>query len=323
MANMFDVAVPNPLQALMIGKSSYDDARKTAVAENQRSALAQLLGGGQPSVGGAGPDYNKAAATLAASGDLDGATKLATIGKTIAPESSPDIQAFKLAKSQGFQGGIFDFMKEKAAAGATKVTTNNNVSTGGGSDKQIFDSVDESYKAAKAAATGLTGLREARTALQGGIISGAGANQILGLQKLGSALGVVDPTAIQNTETFRAAIAPQVAATLKATVGTANISNSDREFAEKAAGGNITLDAGSISRLLNIMERASTAVVDSHNKRLDAIYPNDPKFRRERALFGVQPVEASQQGGQQPQQMPQAAPQNGGVTGSGVKWSVQ
>lgn len=294
MANPFDVAVVNPLQALMIGGQSYDASQKAAQQQQQKSVLAQLMGGGTQTAGSSGPDYNKAAATLAASGDLDGATKIATIGKTLQPESSADLQAYNLYRKQGGALPFLDFKTKLAEAGSTKINNNTNVSTGGGSDKQIFDSVDESYKAAKAAATGLTGIREARTALQGGIIAGAGANQILGLQKIGAALGVTDPTSIQNTETFRAAIAPQVAAVLKASVGTTNISNSDREFAEKAAGGNITLDPGSISRLLNIMERAGSATVEAHNKRLDAIYPDDPKFKRERALFRVDPLAASQ-----------------------------
>lgn len=257
---------------------------KQASQENARKDALSLANLGQ---GGEG--YSKAIGNLAAIGDLDGATKIAAIQKTLAPENSAEIQAFKMAQAQGFKGGILDFMKEKAAAGATKVSTNNNISTGGGgSDKQIFDSVEESAKAARAAATGLNGLREARKALDSGIVNGAGADARLGLQKVGALLGVSDPNTIQNTETFRAAIAPQVAAMIKSTVGTANISNSDREFAEKAAGGNINLDAGSIRRLVDIMDRAGTGIVKAHNERLDAIYPNDPKFKRERALFGVQ-----------------------------------
>lgn len=313
MANPFEVQTINPLQALLVGGQAYDGARKSAREEQQKSVLAQLLGGGgQP---GQAPDFSRAASSLAASGDLDGAVKVATLGKAFSPESSADIQAFKMAQSQGFKGGILDFMKQKAEAGATKVSTSNNISTGGGgSDKQIFDTVDESYKSARTAATGLAGLSEAKKALDGGIVSGAGADARLGLQKVGAFLGVSDPTSIQNTETFRAAIAPQVAAMIKATVGTANISNSDREFAQKAAGENINLDAGSIRRLVDIMERAGTGIVKGHNERLDAVYPNDPKFKRERALFSV-PMQAApsaaapqQPSSAKPQAMPRRAP---------------
>jgi hypothetical protein len=178
---------------------------------------------------------------------------------------------------------FFDYKTDLRRAGATNVSTN----VGGGSDKQIFDAMDESAKGARATAVGLTSLREARNALEGGAITGFGANQVLDFQKLGSALGLTNSDKIVNTETFRAAIAPQVAAMLKSTVGTANISNTDREFAEKAAGGNITLDGKSITRLLNIMEKASVTQLEQHQKRLDKVYSDPEKYGRERALFGV------------------------------------
>lgn len=195
----------------------------------------------------------------------------------------------------------------KARAGAS--TVNNNI--GGGTDKQIFDTFDERSKEARATATGLVALRNARAALEGdgGAITGFRANERLALQKAGSYLGVSDPKAIQNTETFRAAIAPQVAAMLKSTVGTANISNSDREFAEKAAGGSITLDAGSIKRLLDIMERGSVARLQLHQEQLDAVYPDPVANKRERAIFGIK--------------VPTPAAPPAGATKSGIKWSVE
>lgn len=184
----------------------------------------------------------------------------------------------------------------------TRVTTN----VGGGSDKQIFDAMEESAKSARSTAAGLTAIREARNAIQGGAFTGAGANQILGLQKIGAALGLSNSDKIVNTETFRSAIAPQVAAMLKNTVGTTNISNTDREFAEKAAGGNITLDERSINRLLDIMERAGTGQLESHQKKVEKIYPDAEKHGRERALFGVD--------------MPAAPQAAGGASSGAVQW---
>ena len=196
----------------------------------------------------------------------------------------------------------------KARAAATNVTTN----VGGGTDKQIYDTFDERSKEARAVAVGLTGLRQARSQLEanGGVITGAGADGRLYLQKIGALVGATDPAAIQNTETFRAAIAPQIAAVLKSTVGTANISNTDRAFAEKAAGGSIELDAGSIKRLLTIMEKASIARLQDHQEQLDAVYPDPVGNKRERAMFGIKvPVD-------------DVAPPSG-ATSSGIKWSVQ
>jgi len=195
----------------------------------------------------------------------------------------------------------------KARAGATTITNN----AGGGSDKQIFDAFDERTKEARAAANGLASLRNARMALQGdgGNITGFRANERLALQKAATYLGLAKPDAIVNTETFRSAIAPQVSAMVKATVGTNQISNSDREFAEKAAGGSITLDEGSINRLLNIMEKAGEARLAEHQRQLDAVYPDPEKNRRERALFSVR--------------IPPHATAPFGSTMNGVKWSIE
>jgi hypothetical protein len=207
----------------------------------------------------------------------------AAVQKRLEGEKPTDeMREYDLYRRQGGKDSFFDFKSSIKRAGAIQ----NNVNVGGGSDKQIFDAMAEGAAAARTNATGLTGLREARAALQGGAITGAGAEQILGLQKVGALLGLPSDK-IVNTETFRAAIAPQVAAILKSTVGTANISNTDREFAEKAVGGNITLDGKTIARLLDIMERASVGQLEGHRKRLEAVYPDAEKYSRERALFNV------------------------------------
>lgn len=198
------------------------------------------------------------------------------------PKADPttDMKNYEAAKAQGFGGSFVEYQQGLKKAGATSVNV------GGGSDKQIFDAIDESAKAARAAATGLQSISEARRAVEGGGVFGSGADFRLGLRKVAALLGA-DNTKVVNTETFRSAVAPQIAATMKATVGSTQISNADREFAEKAAGGAITLDEQSIRRLLGIMEKAGNVVIQQHRDKMDAIYPNDGKFARERALFGV------------------------------------
>ncbi len=203
--------------------------------------------------------------------------------KTLAKDDKPsEVREYEYAKGQGYAGTFTDYQRDMRKAGGTSVNVG-----GGGSDKQVFDAVAENAKEARAAASGLVALREARGALAGGAITGAGADARLGLQKIGAAFGLGDVSKIENTETFRSAIAPQVAAMLKATVGSAQISNSDREFAEKAAGGSIQLDERSINRLLDIMEKGNIARIEAHQKQLETIYPDAEASRRERALFSV------------------------------------
>lgn len=207
-------------------------------------------------------------------------------GRPKTPETPSEVREYQFYVDQERAAGrepasYNDWRLQGKKAGATSVNV------GGGENKQVFDAVAESATSARAAAVGLNGIREARKAMEAGGIFGAGADWKLELQKVGASLGIADPQAIVNTETFRSAIAPQVSAMLKSTVGSANISNSDREFAEKAVGGNINLDKGTISRLLDIMERASTESLKRHQSVLDRVYPEGGQFDRERALFGV------------------------------------
>jgi hypothetical protein len=205
------------------------------------------------------------------------------------------VQVNKERRDAGLPALRMDEWKtQKARAGATSIVND----LTGGSSKQVFDALKERAEAAQTAANGLNALREARKAVTDGGFFGAGADQRLGFAKIGALLGFEDGR-ITNTETFRSAIAPQVAAVMKATVGSTQISNADREFAEKAAGGSIALDDKSINRLLNIMERGSNDIISRHQRQLDAVYPDGPdgKFARERALFGVQAPAAPTQTG--------------------------
>ena len=221
----------------------------------------------------------------------------------------------RIAANDAYSPEAFNQRKDLAKAGRSE----QNINVGGGSDKQFFDTLKESADSARTAVTGLSGLREARRAIQDGGYFGAGADINLGLAKLSAPLGLVDPSKIVNTETFRSAIAPQVAALMKATVGSTQISNADREFAEKAAGGSINLDPASISRLLDIMERGSLVAIDRHQQTLNQVYPETPdgKFNRERAVFGVQPP-AQQQPAPQPEVAVQPAPPPIAPPGAGM-----
>lgn len=208
------------------------------------------------------------------------------LSMTEGPKPTDDILEFQYAQENP---AFAQYQTEQKKAGAANVTTTVGGATGDGSTRpgQVFDEMKASAESARSAVTGLRALKEAEKALQGGAITGLGADLRLNAAKLGALMGITDPSIIANTETFRSAIAPQVAAMIKATVGSAQLSNADREFAEKAAGGNISLDETTITRLLDIMTRASEAAVNSHKERLDTVYPPGSGADRERALFDV------------------------------------
>jgi hypothetical protein len=179
-----------------------------------------------------------------------------------------------------------EYMVTMKKAGAS--TTNLDMS--GGNNKQVFDLMDERYKGVKSAERGITALREAKHAILSGAITGPWADERLFMSKVGAAFGITDPKVIANTEVFRSAMAQQVAAMIKATVGSTQISNTDRQFAEAAAGGQITLDQDTILRLIDLGERANMQLIDDYQQTLDTVYDpasQDPSIARSRKLFTV------------------------------------
>ncbi|UQD69206.1 hypothetical protein JEY40_24635 [Bradyrhizobium japonicum] len=121
----------------------------------------------------------------------------------------------------------------------------------------------------------------------GGIIAGAGANERLQLQKVGSLLGVANPDAITNTETFRTQIKPIVLSTVKGLGAGSGISNADREFAEKAAGGDITLDQSTIRRVLDITERAARSKIQRYNKLGESMRKSQPDLEQVAPMLSI------------------------------------
>jgi hypothetical protein len=149
-------------------------------------------------------------------------------------------------------------------------TTINNVAN------PIMATIGEQLKTtqtqAVAAANQLRATQEAKAALDapGGIITGFKAGDRLSMQKFATLFGV-DPTKVQNTETFRAAMKPAVLEIVKGLGSGVSISNADRAFAEKAAGGDIDLNEGSIRSILNIAEAKARYTIDQHNEFVDNI----------------------------------------------------
>lgn len=138
-------------------------------------------------------------------------------------------------------------------------------------------------------------VQQGRRLLQSGMITGFGAET---LTQLGAALNQAgikfaeEPVA--NTQAFSASMAANVGRIIKQFGAGTGLSNADREYAEKMAGGKVTLDRKAIERILDINERAARNVIAAHNKRAAGVKTNVPLM-----------VEAP------PAEAPAAAPQTG------------
>jgi hypothetical protein len=130
------------------------------------------------------------------------------------------------------------------------------------------DIIAKSYDTAVSAQSALATLSNAQQDLSGGIKSGITADFALGLAKFGKAFGIDASPEIANTESFRANMARETVNMVKQLGSGSGISNADLAFAEKASGGQLSLDNQSMQRLMNIASVASANKIMDHKALL-------------------------------------------------------
>jgi hypothetical protein len=126
--------------------------------------------------------------------------------------------------------------------------------------------------------------------IENGIMSGFGSDVLKTVAKMGATLGVLDEQQINtlaNTETFDSNAGNLVAQVIKAFGAGTGLSDADREYAAKIAGGTITLNEISLKRILDIASRRSISEIKRYNDKLRKLggdWLEDvvevPRFRR-------------------------------------------
>ena len=145
---------------------------------------------------------------------------------------------------------------------------------GTGQSKRILDSQAGAQDAADILATNEVG----RSLLKSGAITGAGADFFVGLNKAlkqgGIDFGYADAAA--NSQAYGAAMAANTGKLIKQFGAGTAISDADREYATKAAAGQITMDEAAIRKVLDINDRAARNVIQRHNKLVKGVQTNLP-----------------------------------------------
>jgi hypothetical protein len=145
---------------------------------------------------------------------------------------------------------------------------------GKGQAKSIIDNRAVAQDAASIIDTVNTG----RDILKGGVITGAGADFLVNfnqaLKTAGVDFGYADAAA--NSQAYAANMAQNVGKIIKQFGAGTGLSDADRQYAEKMAGGKITLDAKALNKILDINERAARSVITRHNKDVAGIKTNIP-----------------------------------------------
>lgn len=139
---------------------------------------------------------------------------------------------------------------------------------GARSAKDFFDRRASAIDAVKS----LESANEARSLLDQGIVTGTGAQFIVNMNKMLDQVGIksLDPK-ISNTEAFTSARAQEVGRIIKQFGSGTGLSDADREYANKMAGGQIGLTEESIRKILDINDRATRNIINNFNEEASKI----------------------------------------------------
>jgi hypothetical protein len=107
--------------------------------------------------------------------------------------------------------------------------------------------------------------------LDQGIVTGFGANALTTIASIGQRFGILSSEqadTLARTQTFDSNAGNLVAEVIKAFGAGTGLSDADREYATKIAGGLITLEEMSLKRILEITQRRAIAEAEAYNKQL-------------------------------------------------------
>jgi hypothetical protein len=143
--------------------------------------------------------------------------------------------------------------------------------------KKQADAIFKSKDGADSAAISLQTMSQAKDLLSKPMFSGPTADFQAQFGSLLQSAGVkLDTDSVANTQAYGALMARQTAEIIKSFGAGTGLSDADREYALKAAGGNVRMDKESLKRIVNINETAARNVIILHNKKVKGIKTNIP-----------------------------------------------
>lgn len=153
------------------------------------------------------------------------------------------------------------------------------------------ESFTKSRENAVLSANTIGNIYDARKQLDAGIYAGTGATYKLAIDKMLQTAGInIGGETASNTETFAGATGKLVGKIIKDFGSGTGLSDADRDYAERIAGGKITLNEQSMRKLLDIAENAQRVQMKMHNKTAKEI---EGKYSKEAMPYSMTVEEPS------------------------------
>lgn len=165
--------------------------------------------------------------------------------------------------------------RQTAEAGAAKIVNQVGSTAFEELAKAGAKNIAKQQEEAESAASTINVVHNARRELDKGIFTGFGANVALGVGRMLSQAGfkaAEDPVA--NTQAYAAYTGNLVGQIIKQFGAGTGLSDADREYAQKIAGGDIKLDEKALRRLLDLNEKGLRIIVQRYKKKAKQIDEN-------------------------------------------------
>ena len=188
------------------------------------------------------------------------------------------VAEYNFAKSQGYAGTFEQWVKDKARASSTTV---NIAPQEKGFETELGKGQAEALLKGRAAADDaveiINAVQEGRNILDKGMVTGFGANFIVGAGQALKQAGVdFGGDATANAQAYTANMAQNVGKLIKQFGAGTGLSDADRQYANKMAGEEIALDEKAIRKILDINEKAARNLIRLQNKRASGVKTNIP-----------------------------------------------
>lgn len=160
--------------------------------------------------------------------------------------------------------------KQATRGKGTSVTVHSGAKAMTKMGEEMAKSLIKEREDVQGAVAGLRSMRGAKELIDSGIITGTGANFRVALGKALTTIGFKkSDDAVTNSQAFAAVMGNQVAQVIKAFGAGTGLSNEDRRYATKIAGGDITVDEKAIKWLLKANETAYKNLIKGYNKKAE------------------------------------------------------
>ena len=140
--------------------------------------------------------------------------------------------------------------------------------------KQYATKLMDDKTKAESAVKLMQNTREMKALMDEGMVTGFGAKFITSLGRAANQLGFDAGTEVDNAQAYYAAAAQNTAQIIKEFGAGTGLSDADREYAERAAAGDITMTEKSLRKIIDINMRAARNAIKRYNRNVDRV-PKD------------------------------------------------